>query len=154
DLSDRHITVTASDGIDTSNVATTTISLTNGANADPVATADANLVVEDVILSATGNVLTNDSDGDANVVQTLTVSEVNGSAANVGQDVVTAAGTFHIDSDGHYTFALNNDFVQVIGQGSTATTSITYQVSDGAGGFASSQLTITIHGTNDGPVAT
>src|SRR3989442_9797335 len=43
--------------------------------------------------------------------------------------------------------------VDALNVGDTLTDSFTYQVSDGAGGFGTETLTVTIHGTDDAPVA-
>jgi Ca2+-binding RTX toxin-like protein len=42
--------------------------------------------------------------------------------------------------------------VNALNVGGTLTDTFSYQVSDGAGGFATASLTVTIHGTNDAPV--
>src|SRR6185312_8650295 len=54
-----------------------------------------------------------------------------------------------------YSFALNNGnaAVQALSVGETLTQSFNYTISDGNGGTSISTLTITITGTNDGPVA-
>ena len=56
--------------------------------------------------SATGNVLTNDTDVDTG--DTKTVSEVNGSAANVGTAVAGTYGSLTLNADGSYTYTLDN----------------------------------------------
>src|SRR5262249_40942505 len=50
----------------------------NNTNDPPVAASDSNDVTEDAVLSVSGNLLTNDNDGDANVVQGLTVPVLQG----------------------------------------------------------------------------
>ena len=61
---------------------------------------------ENVTTSATGNVLTNDTDVDAG--DTKTVSAVNGVAGNVGASVAGTYGSVVIGSNGAYTYTLNN----------------------------------------------
>ena len=46
-----------------------------------------------------------------------------------------------------------NATVEALNVGGTLTDSFSYQVSDGQGGVASATLTVTIHGTDDAPVA-
>ena len=99
--------------------------------------------------AATGNVLTNDSDPDGD---DLTVTQVNGDPANVGQAVAGAnGGLFTINPDGTYSFEPNGDF-EGLDVGETATTSVTYQVNDGEGGFDTATVTIAVEGENDTPV--
>ena len=56
--------------------------------------------------SATGNVLTNDTDVDTG--DSKTVTAVNGSAANVGQPLVGTYGTLTLAADGSWSYALDN----------------------------------------------
>ena len=125
----------------------------------PVAAANVASVTEDVDSNgaaagtdtfATGNVLTNDSDVNGNP---LTVSAVNGLAANVGNDLVGSYGTLHLNSDGSYTYTLNNanPAVQALGVGETLSEQFSYTANDGITPNASTTatLTITINGSND-----
>ena len=136
--------------------ATSSTSLTvtiTGANDGPVAVADAGSVQEDVTTSATGNVLTNDTDVDTG--DTKTVSAVGGAAGNVGVSVAGTYGSVVIGASGAYTYTLNNASagVQALGAGQTATDTFTYTMRDASGATSSSTLTITVTGTNDAPVA-
>ena len=126
-------------------------------NPGPIAVDDMNSVSEDS--AVTGNVIlgllqsTNagediDPDGDD-----LSVTRVDGDAANLGQEVAgTNGGLFTINADGSYLFHTNDDF-QTLDVGETALTSITYQISDGEGGFDVATFEITVIGENDAPVA-
>src|SRR4029077_17595132 len=100
--------------------------------------------------SASGNVLANDSDPDASDV--LSVSAVNGSAANVGASVAGAYGSLTLGADGSWSF-IPGAAANALAQGETATDTFTYSVADGHGGTSSSTLTITVTGTNDAPIA-
>ena len=72
--------------------------------------------------------LANDTDAEGD---TLSVSQVAGSAANVGVVVAGSdGGLFTIGSDGAWTFDPNSEFDSLTGD-QTATTSITYHLSDG-----------------------
>ena len=63
-------------------------------------------------------------------------------------------GSFTLSADGSYTYTLNNNLaaVQALGVNDTLTETLSYTVSDGHGGTATNNLTITIRGTNDAPV--
>ncbi|MGO4399009.1 retention module-containing protein, partial [Achromobacter sp. PAB15] len=101
-------------------------------------------------VDAANGVLTNDTDPDGD---TLTVSQVNGNAANVGAAIAGSnGGTFTLNADGSYTFNPGSAF-NSLAAGQTTTSSITYTVSDGEGGFSSATLTVEITGTNDAPTA-
>ena len=156
-------TVTDANGATSSTTLTITITGTNDA---PVAVADTNAgdaVTEAGVNpgntpfagdpSATGNVLTNDTDVDTG--DTKTVSEVNGLAANVGTAVTGTYGSLTLNADGSYTYTLDNadPQTQALAQGASATDVFTYTVTDANGATSSTTLTITITGTNDAPVA-
>src|SRR5204862_3901185 len=81
--------------------------------------------------------------------------EVNGAGATVGASVFVLddAGIRNLDVSGVQTCTLPVSAVDALNVGDTLTDSFTYQVSDGAGGFSTETLTVTIHGTDDAPVA-
>lgn len=68
--------------------------------------------------------------------------------------VTRSAGTLVMDSNGHYTFYLNNssDVVQALGKDETRDEVFSVVVSDGQGEKNQTSLTVTITGTNDIPV--
>src|SRR5947199_112726 len=103
--------------------------------------------------SATGNVLTNDTDVDTG--DTKAVSAVNGSAANVGTAVTGTYGSVTINGDGTWSYALDNSDpdTNALAQGAAATDVFTYTVTDANGATSSTTLTINITGTNDAPIA-
>ncbi|RBP46029.1 VCBS repeat-containing protein [Roseimicrobium gellanilyticum] len=155
---------TATDGTASAG-ATLTITIF-GTNDTPVANADTNWAQEDVS-DASGNVLQTlahagapsgsfsdiaDTDVD---VETLTVSAVNGSGANVGNAVAGTYGTLTLNSNGAYSYILNDAHasVQALDDGETITDIFNYTANDGTANSASATLTITIFGTNDAPVA-
>ncbi len=146
------------------NTETATVNITvNGVNDAPVAVADTRSVTEDAADQATyddadpgttivaGNVLTNDTDVDNGAV--LSVAAVNGSAANVGNPVAGIYGTVTVNSDGTYTYALDNTngAVQALAQGETLTDTFTTTTTDENGATSSTTLTVTINGANDAP---
>jgi VCBS repeat-containing protein len=134
-----------------SSTATLTVVVT-GTNDTPVANVDTGNVREDIVLSSTGNVLTNDTDADSGA--SLTVVGVNSPTANVGSTLTGTYGTISIDSNGAYTYTLSNASaaVQNLAHGATATDTFTYTISDGTA-TSSSVVNITVTGTNDAPVA-
>ena len=78
--------------------------------------------------SLTGNVLSNDSDADGDV---LTVTTLNGLPVNAGGTTVpgSSGGTFTVSPDGSYTFNPGTAYVS-LGQGQTALTTVTYNIVD------------------------
>ncbi|MUL03045.1 retention module-containing protein [Aliivibrio fischeri] len=92
--------------------------------------------------SATGDLILEDVD--ALDIHTWTVE------ANSNDDL----GTFSVDANGKWTFNLNTNSASVIALGVGETLDITYvvQVEDNHGGIDSQEVTITVTGSNDGPV--
>ena len=106
-----------------------------GTNDAPIALADDSqhgaLVVRGSGGQASGNVLDNDIDVDTG--DTKTVTEVNGSAANVGQTLVGIYGTLILAADGAWTYTLdeNDPDTMALGPNDTAIDAFTYTMSDG-----------------------
>ncbi|MBI2253140.1 MAG: VWA domain-containing protein [Proteobacteria bacterium] len=118
----------------------------------PTAVADTNSVKEDTAPNpVTGNVLTNDVGG-ADLKDVVT--QVGGSAGNVGTVINTTYGTIVINANGSYTYTLDNTkpAVQGLNNGQTLVDQVTYQMKDKDGDTSSTTLTITINGTSDGPL--
>lgn len=114
-----------------------------GSNDAPVVNADTASVAEDGAVSASGNVLANDSDLDAGAL--LAVAKPGTYAG--------AYGTLVLGLDGSYTYRLDNDSkaVQSLAQGATVVDSFSYGATDGNSTTAGS-LAISITGSNDKPV--
>jgi VCBS repeat-containing protein len=117
-----------------------------GVNDAPVTTADdATAVQEDGCITASGNVLANDSDVDQGTV--LAVENAGIFTGNYGNLVLNV--------DGSYTYTLDNASlsVQSLAAGQVVTETFAYQATDG---FIStpSTLTVTLTGSNDAPVTT
>ncbi|BAR60805.1 hypothetical protein NK6_7654 [Bradyrhizobium diazoefficiens] len=104
--------------------------------------------------SVSGNVLINDTDADTH--DSHSVTAINGSATKVGADVVGTYGTLHLNSDGTYTYTLNNAQanVQALAADQLVYDTFSYTNSDNHGGSCTANLTITVTGTNDAPVIT
>src|SRR5690606_16932743 len=98
--------------------------------------------------SATGNVLDNDFDLDGDALE---VAFVNFSQSNVGSEISGTYGSVLINSDGSYTYTLNNQDPQVqgLGEGETLNDLFFYTIHDENGHEASSTLNIVITGVND-----
>ncbi|WP_108880577.1 Ig-like domain-containing protein [Anderseniella sp. Alg231-50] len=141
-------TYTVSDGIAS---VTGSVDITlNPINDDPVANADTLTVGEDDTVATSGNVITNDTDIDGDTP--LTVTEVNGNAGDVGNQVTLASGALlTLNSDGSYDYDPNGAFEDTA-LGDTATDTFSYVVSDGNGGSDTATVTVTIDGENDDPV--
>lgn len=120
---------------------------------DPVDAVDDTFVTgeDDPIEAGTPGVLANDIDPDLH--DTRTIVAVSGQAANVGIAVELASGAFAtISASGRMTYEQGSvwNYLAVSEQGQD---SITYTVSDGHGSADTAQVTISITGTNDIPVA-
>ncbi len=137
------VSVTATD--DNGEAVTTTFDW-SVSNPGPTATDDSDSTNQSAL--ATGNVLTNDSDLDGDVI---TVDAVAGLGANVGNPVVgTGGGEFTIQPNGSYSFDPQGDF-DYLALGETTATSVTYSITDSEGGSATATVTVTVTGTNDMP---
>ena len=96
----------------------------------PVAVPVTSSVTEGNTLVATGNVLTNDTDGAGKV---LSVVAVNGIALNGVTTIVGTYGTLVVQPNGQYTYTLANNQANVLAlaNGQEAQDGFTYTVSDG-----------------------
>ncbi|MEX0781289.1 MAG: Ig-like domain-containing protein [Dehalococcoidia bacterium] len=141
---------TASNGTATDTA--TVVVAVHGTNDVPVAMPDTAEIDQDASPNTVGgNALSNDMDVDASDV--LSVSEVDGLAANVGIGVISPFGTLTVQDDGSWVYALDTSApaVLAIDPGESEVDSFDYTVSDGNGGTASTTITITILGLNNEP---
>nr|WP_313036739.1 retention module-containing protein [Achromobacter ruhlandii] len=94
-----------------------------------------------------GNLLVNDSDPDGDP---LTLVSISGRPMSPGGVSVTGSngGTFTVLPDGSYTFVPGNSF-QHLPEGQTATTTITYVVTDPSGATSTATVEVTVVGVND-----
>src|SRR5262249_44551245 len=111
-------------------------------NDDPEAVADSNSGNEDQG-AISGSVLANDHD--ANAGDVLTVSNAGVYEGDYG--------TLTLNTDGTYSYVIDADAVQSLKEGESVHETFAYAITDGQGGAASSALTVTVTGSNDGPVA-
>lgn len=120
----------------------------NVPNRVPVAVNDAVSTTEDATLTGnvlSGNPTTADSDPDGD---TLTVSQVNGSAANVGSEIALGSGRLTVQASGAFSFNPTGGY-DSLAQGASTTESFAYTVADGKGDTAGTTVTVTITGIND-----
>lgn len=95
---------------------------------------------------ATGNILDNDSNfnGDR-----LTVTEINGNANNIGQEITLASGVLlTLNSNGTFSYNPNSQFDNLFSE-EKVTDSFTYTVTDTKGIKDTATVTITIQGIDD-----
>ena len=121
-------------------------------------------VDEDAILN--GNLLTNDIDSlgftptinATNIVLSVdgtakSLTEINGDTVVVGQEITLVSGALlSVNSDGSFTYDQNGVF-NTLADGETSTESFTYTLADTDGNADTAQVTFTINGQNDAPIA-
>ncbi len=132
--------------------ATVTVTIT-GVNDAPEASRDAFATDEDSPVG--GNVLADNGNGaDADVDgAALTVSAIDGIAANVGSQITLASGALlTVGADGTFAYDPNGRFEGLL-PGDAATDTFTYTVDDGDGGTDTAGVTVTVTGVNDLPTA-
>ncbi|WP_108259102.1 Ig-like domain-containing protein [Mangrovicoccus ximenensis] len=131
-----------------------TVSVTvGGSNAAPVAEDDAATTAASALLS--GNLFLDngagpDSDPDGDPIS---VTRVEGLAANVGQWVALASGArVRVQANGDYEFDPDGAFEALPGGGSRDV-AFGYRIEDGQGGFDEAVATVTVTGENGAPAA-
>ncbi|AEY00993.1 hypothetical protein GU3_06185 [Oceanimonas sp. GK1] len=111
--------------------------------------------------SASGNVLSDDTDVDGDDSKTVTTIRTgaesgSGIGGTVGQSLAGRYGSLILNANGSYSYVVddNNAEVQALRvSGQTLTDSFSYTVTDTGGLTDNATLTITIEGSNDAPVA-
>jgi VCBS repeat-containing protein len=163
-------TYTMLDTAGATSTATLTITI-RGANDSPLASDDAGTAFEAGGVAngtpgsdATGDVLVNDTDVD-NVAfgETKAVSAIrtgsetgSGTAGSVGSALAGTYGALTLNADGSYRYIVDNSHAAVQAlrtAGDTLSETFTYTLRDAAGATDVAQLTITIRGANDTPLA-
>ncbi|RYE20200.1 MAG: hypothetical protein EOP51_18355, partial [Sphingobacteriales bacterium] len=143
-------TITDPTGLTASSTLTLTVNPINDA---PVANPDVNSTNKNVTLTvadgAAGDVLLNDTDVDAATTLVVTKFTVPGLGSdqllNSTITIPGGSGTINMQANGSYVFTPAVEFFGAVPV-------ITYFISDGNGGTASSTLTITVNQTNVAPV--
>ncbi len=144
--------VSANDGTTTTVLGLKTITFT-AMNDAPVGVADSATLTEDGT-TATGNVLTNDTDpdtADTGSTETKTVSALSGGSLGVAR--FGNYGYLMLSANGDFTYTLDGNLnaVQALVSGGSLTETFTYTVADAIGLSASTTLTVAITGANDRP---
>ncbi len=125
-------------------VASSTLTITvTPVNDAPVANPDVAVTPEDTPVS--GNVITNDTDIDGNILS-VTKFHIGANTYNAGTTAtIPGVGTLVINTNGTFTFTPAPNFNGTVPQ-------VVYDITDGNGGAASSTLDITVTPVNDPPV--
>ena len=106
-------------------------------------------------VSATGNVLTNDTGAGTNPSVVSFSTEDGSTTMTAGSTLTGMYGQLTISSTGGYTYVVddNNSVVKALLPSNTLTETFIYKVTNSAGGISYARLVITIKGTDDAPVA-
>ena len=100
-------------------------------------------------VNTANGILRNDSDVEGD---SLSVIEVNGSNASVGNQITLGSGALlTVNADGSFDYDPNGQF-ESLAVGQTANDSFSYTISDGNGGTDTATVTLTINAVNDAPV--
>ena len=148
--------VTVMDGATSS---TQTVTVTIDGASDPIVVNPVTASIADTSAADAGNVVTignlisDAADSAPDSGNSLSVTAVNGSAANLDTAIAGAFGTLFVDSSGFYTYTANSnlDLLQI---GDAATDQFTFTVSDTQGHDVSTTLTFNVSGADDAPVVT
>ena len=148
--------VTVMDGATSS---TQTVTVTIDGASDPIVVNPVTALIADTSAADAGNVVTignlisDAADSAPDAGNSLSVTAVNGSAANLDTAIAGAFGTLFVDPSGFYTYTANSnlDLLQI---GDTATDQFTFTVSDTQGHDVSTTLTFNVNGADDAPVVT
>jgi large repetitive protein len=129
------LTYSVSDGAGGSNSATLQINV----NAAPTAVNDSAPAIQQGH-SASGNVLSNDSDADGNALSVtgFTINGVTGSFTPGSSAAIAGVGTLIVNADGSYLFTPAASYFGAVPV-------VTYSISDGHGGSASATLSLTVN---------
>jgi VCBS repeat-containing protein len=146
--------VTVADGSTTS---TQTVTVTIDGAADPLLVTPVSVDASDTVFTDTGAVIANGAIADVSHPIDLstprTISEVNGSAANVGTLVAGTYGSLLLTSDGNYTYFANAS-VDPLQAGDNVSDQFNFTVDDGQGHQATTTLTFNVAGVDDYPAIT
>jgi VCBS repeat-containing protein len=133
-----------------------------GSNTAPTAVADTGSATEKGGVanalagsSATGNVLTNDTDPDSGDTKIVTAVGFGTTAGALGTSLTGAHGGLVLNADGSYTYTINETdaAVQALRLSTDTLNDVfNYTMRDSAGATSSTTLTVTIQGANDAPV--
>jgi VCBS repeat-containing protein len=148
--------VTVSDGTTSS---TQTVTITATGAADPMVVNPVVVSVADTANTDAGNVVAAgnaiadvfDSAGDGGA--TLSITEVNGQAANVDSSIAGAYGTLFVGADGFYSYTANSS-LDLLRAGDSPTEQFNITVTNSLGQSVVTTLTFNFTGADDAPVIT
>ena len=110
---------------------------------DNVSTNESSIVSGNVFVD-NGSGADSDAEGDS-----LTVTQVNGIAGNVGSQIALASGALlTLNANGEFEYDPNGQF-DYLATGETETDSFTYTISDGNGGLDTATVTVNVEGINN-----
>jgi VCBS repeat-containing protein len=136
---------------------TQTVTVTITGAEDPLivnplsATVSDTVAIDDGSLIFLGNVIADAGDSAGDFSTTLSISDVNGSAANVGVPISGAYGSLFIAEDGTYFFVADAS-LDLLPEGATASESYTFTVTDSLGRSETETLTLNFTGSNEAPI--
>ncbi|MCA6110933.1 VCBS domain-containing protein [Bradyrhizobium cenepequi] len=133
-------TIKATDSAGASVTQQVTVTVTGTNDVPVISGAATGAVDEDGTLTAQGALTTSDAD----VGDTATWSVVGSDAGHYGE--------LTLNSDGSWSYALDNDAAQGLKAGETVQEIFTVKATDSAGASVTQQVTVTVTGTNDVPV--
>jgi VCBS repeat-containing protein len=148
--------VTVADGATSS---TQTVTVTATGATDPLVVHPATAVAADTSLQdtgnflAVGNVISDAGDSSGDQTTTLSVTAVNGSAANVDSFVAGTYGNLLVFDDGTYLYQANAN-VDPLQVGDNPTDTFNFTVTDSLGRSQSTTLTVNVIGGDDAPIIT
>ncbi|GLR77093.1 retention module-containing protein [Aliivibrio sifiae] len=120
-----------------------TITITGSNDGPVISGSDTGAVVEDILGTATGELIATDADANDSVSWSVT-------------DGVGVFGSLSVDSAGKWTYTLNNtlDVTQAISKDEIKTETFEIVADDGNGGLITHTVTVEVTGTNDIPEIT
>jgi VCBS repeat-containing protein len=138
-------------------MSTQTVTVTINGASDPLLVTPVTVETSDTAVPDTGTVLASGAISDVSHPIDLstprTISEVNGSAANVGTMVAGAHGSLLLNPDGSYAYYADAS-VDPLQAGDNVSDVFNFTVDDGQGHQATTTLTFNVAGTNDFPIIT
>lgn len=120
------------DDCEAANVTVSPVDTGGGGNNPPNAVDDARTTAFNTPIPII-NVVGNDSDPDGDAIS---ITQINGQAASVGNPITVPNGTATLNADGSISFTPANGY--------SGTTTFPYTISDGNGGTASADVTVTV----------
>jgi VCBS repeat-containing protein len=138
-----------------------TLTVANSANANVSGSYDATGEHSGDVIDTSSSSHT-DSDADASSSLSITHIKLSGGSNSTvassssynsnGTSITGTYGTITIGADGSYTYAATTDATDALDAGESATDTFVYTLSDGTA-ITTANITITVLGANDGPVA-